>query len=242
MKKEILRVENVSINYGETAVLRNVSFTVSKGDFLGIIGSNGAGKSTLIKLILGLLQYDEGSITVNNEEVKKIKPQIGYISQKSNSFNTSFPATVGEVVLSGLKKKVLSRYTKSDRQKVKQVLERVGMSGYENKLIGNLSGGQQQRVFIARALMGDNEIIILDEPTVGIDAMSVRDIMELILKINSQGVTVIMTNHDTPSLVEAANKLLIFCEHGNGEIIERKNLTLDEINELYAGRRRHHHA
>ena len=242
MKKEILRVENVSFNYGETAVLRNVSFTVSKGDFLGIIGSNGAGKSTLIKLILGLLQYDEGSITVNNEEVKKIKPQIGYISQKSNSFNTSFPATVGEVVLSGLKKKVLSRYTKSDRQKVKQVLERVGMSGYENKLIGNLSGGQQQRVFIARALMGDNEIIILDEPTVGIDAMSVRDIMELILKINSQGVTVIMTNHDTPSLVEAANKLLIFCEHGNGEIIERKNLTLDEINELYAGRRRHHHA
>lgn len=241
MEKEILKVENLSFNYGETSVLRDVSFTVSKGDFLGVIGSNGAGKSTLIKLVLGLLPYDKGKITVNGEDIKKVRPRIGYVSQKANSFNKSFPATVNEVVLSGLKKKIWGYYTKADREKVKKVLERVGMAEFSNQLIGHLSGGQQQRVFIARALIGDNDIIILDEPTVGIDAMSVKDIMSLILKINSEGVTVIMTNHDTPSLVEAANKLLIFCEHGNGEIIERKTLTIDEINELYAGRRRHHH-
>ena len=115
------------------------------------------------------------------------------------------------------------------------------MTEYKDKLIGKLSGGQQQRAFIARALIGGSDILILDEPTVGIDAVSVKEIMKLITEINKQGTTVIMTCHDTPTLVEAASKLLIFCEHGNGELIERNKLSLDEIGELYAGKRRHHH-
>lgn len=241
MSKEILTVKNLSFEYSDTAVLRDVSFSVNKGDFLGIIGSNGAGKSTLLKLILGVLPYKNGQILFNGEDIKKKKPDVGYVSQKANSFNTGFPATVGEVVMSGLKKKIFSRYTKADEKQLNDCFARVGMTEYRDKLIGRLSGGQQQRAFIARALIGGSDILILDEPTVGIDAMSVKEIMNLITEINKQGTTVIMTCHDTPTLVEAADKLLIFCEHGNGELIERNKLTLDEIGELYAGRRRHHH-
>ena len=264
MNKEILTVKNLSFEYSDVSVLRDVSFSVNKGDFLGIIGSNGAGKSTLLKLILGLLPYKNGQILINGEDIKKKKPDVGYVSQKANSFNTGFPATVGEVVMSGLKKrtrrvsnpahplricfanatkrKLFSRYTDEDRKHLKDCLARVGMTEYKDKLIGKLSGGQQQRAFIARALIGGSDILILDEPTVGIDAMSVKEIMKLISDINKQGTTVIMTCHDTPTLVAAANKLLIFCEHGNGELIERNQLSLDEIGELYAGKRRHHHA
>ncbi len=239
--KEILIVKNLSFKYSDVPVLRDVSFSVEKGDFLGIIGSNGAGKSTLIKLILGLLPYKSGEILLHGADVRTRKPNVGYVSQKVASFNTGFPATVREVVLSGLKKPSLFRYTAEDMRRLGECLERVGMTEYGNKLIGRLSGGQQQRAFIARALIGGSDILILDEPTVGIDAMSVKSIMELISEINRSGVTVIMTNHDTPTLVEAADKLLIFCEHGNAELVKKNELSLAEMSELYAGKRRHHH-
>lgn len=240
MKDEVLRVEKVSFEYSDTPVLKDVTFSVQKGDFLGIIGSNGAGKSTLLKLILGLLPCREGSIYVKGADIKKTKPYIGYVSQKANSFNTGFPATVGEVVMSGIKRRSF-KTAEADNKRLLEVLERVGMIEYKDKLIGRLSGGQQQRAFIARALISGSDIIILDEPTVGIDAVSVKSIMTLISEINKRGTTVIMTCHDTPSLVEAANKLLVFCEHGNGELLERSRLTMQEISELYAGKRRHHH-
>ena len=98
------------------------------------------------------------------------------------------------------------------------------MSGYENRLIGNLSGGQQQRIFIARALISEPELLLMDEPTVGVDAKSVRQIMDIISELNKQGMTIIMTNHDTPELVRVSDKLLIFCEHGHGEFVSRNDL------------------
>ncbi|MCD8390489.1 MAG: ABC transporter ATP-binding protein [Firmicutes bacterium] len=242
MEREILRIENLYFNYSDAPVLRDVNFTLHKGDFLGVIGANGAGKSTLLKLILGLLPPDKGEIYVHGESVKKTRPQIGYVSQKANSFNIDFPATVKEVVMSGIRKRMFSAYNRADRDKLDDVLKKVGIFEYRDKLIGRLSGGQQQRAFIARALIADNDIIILDEPTVGIDAVSVRGIMELISEINSRGITIIMTNHDTPSLTAAANKLLVFCEHGNGELLDKASLTDAELDEIYAGRRGHHHA
>lgn len=240
--EEILNVKNLSFEYSDVPVLRNVSFSVRKGDFLGIVGSNGAGKSTLIKLILGLLPYKDGEILFHGTDIRRRRPDVGYVSQKASSFNSGFPATVREVVLSGLKKRPFSRYTSSDIKRLDECLSRVGMTEYKDKLIGRISGGQQQRAFIARALIGGSDILILDEPTVGIDALSVKSIMELISRINRSGVTVIMTNHDTPSLVEAAGRLLIFCEHGNAELVDKNAMSPAEIGELYAGKRRHHHA
>jgi zinc transport system ATP-binding protein len=246
MEQEILKAENLNFEYPDTPVLRDVNFALQKGDFLGIIGANGAGKSTLIKLILKILPLSQGKITLFGEDLSKFKDnhKIGYVSQKANSFNSDFPATVKEVVMANLysQKGLFKRYKKEDYEKFENVLEKVGMTGYENKLIGKLSGGQQQRIFIARALISNPELLLMDEPTVGVDAKSARQIMDIISSLNKQGMTIIMTNHDTPELVRVSNKLLIFCEHGNGEFVNRANLSMQQINDIFAGRRTHHHA
>lgn len=243
MNNEVIRVEDLNFNYPDTAVLRDVNFNLMKGDFLGIIGANGAGKSTLIKLILGLLPYETGKITILGGELQDVRAKIGYVPQKANSFNTDFPATVREVVIANLfpRKGLFKRFNKADEKKVDEVLDLVGMSEYKNKLIGSLSGGQQQRVFIARALVSDPELLLMDEPTVGIDAASVADIMDIICRLNKNGMTIIMTNHDTPTLLNAANKLLIFCEHGYEEFVSTSDLSLERITDILAGKRVHKH-
>lgn len=240
---EVIKVENLTFEYPDTAVLKNVNFKLAKGDFLGIIGVNGAGKSTLIKLILGLLTPDSGNITLFGTDFANARSKIGYVSQKANAFNSDFPTTVYEVVRANLfsRKGLFRSYTKADDKKVDEALSLVGMLEYKNKLIGSLSGGQQQRVFIARALVSEPELLLMDEPTVGIDAASVRDIMSIIKNLNMQGITIIMTNHDTPSLLDAANKLLIFCEHGYEEFVDKADLSLERISDILAGKRVHKH-
>ena len=243
MNNEVINVENLTFEYTDTAILKNVNFKLYKGDFLGIIGANGAGKSTLIKLILGLLTPDSGKIELFGTELSKVRKKIGYVSQKANSFNIDFPATVMEVVRANLfaLKGLFKPYTKKDDEKVLSALELVGMLHHKDKLIGSLSGGEQQRVFIARALVSEPELLLMDEPTVGIDASSVRDIMEILKKLNRNGMTIIMTNHDTPSLLEVSNKLLIFCEHGYEEFVSMADLSLDRISDILAGKRLHKH-
>lgn len=246
MNEEILKIENLNFEYPDISVLRDVSFSLHKGDFLGIIGANGAGKSTLIKLILRILPYSQGRITLFGEDLSKFSDnhKIGYVSQKAASFNSDFPATVKEIVMANLysRKGLFGRYGKADYEKLDEVLLKVGMSDCKDKLVGKLSGGQQQRVFIARALIAEPDLLLMDEPTVGVDAKSARQIMDIISDLNKQGMTIIMTNHDTPELVRVSSKLLIFCEHGNGEFVERSNLTMQQINDIFAGRRAHHHA
>lgn len=243
MDNEIISVNNLCFEYPDTAVLKNVSFKLNKGDFLGIIGGNGAGKSTLIKLILGLLTPDDGDVKLFGTDYAKARSRIGYVSQKSSSFNTDFPATVGEVVQANLfpKKGIFVPYSKKDIIYVDSALEQVGMKEYKNKLIGSLSGGQQQRVFIAAALVHKPELLLMDEPTVGIDAASTKEIMEIIKELNRNGITIIMTNHDTPALLNAANKLLIFCEHGYEEFVTTAELSCERVSDILAGKRVHRH-
>lgn len=246
MSKEVLKVENLCFDYHDTSVLRDVSFTLHEGDFLGIIGANGAGKSTLIKIILRLLPYGSGKITLFGKDLSEFKDnhKIGYVSQKANSFNSDFPATVKEVVMANLysRRGLFRCYGKEDVEKMRRVLSQVGMEDYENKLIGKLSGGQQQRIFIARALISEPELLLMDEPTVGVDAKSAAQITDIIKNLNDSGMTIIMTNHDTPELVRVSKKLLIFCEHGNGEFVNRADLTMQQISEIFAGKREHHHS
>lgn len=243
MKNEIINVRNLTFEYSDTAVLKNVNFNLYKGDFLGIIGANGAGKSTLIKLILGILSPDCGEIKLFGRNLNEVRNKIGYVSQKANSFNSDFPATVKEVVRANLyhEKGLFRPYRKFDDEKAISALELVGMAQYKDKLIGSLSGGEQQRVFIARALVSKPELLLMDEPTVGIDSNSVKEIMAIIKKLNKDGMTIIMTNHDTPALLDVSNKLLIFCEHGYEEFVTTADLSLNEIAEILAGKRVHHH-
>lgn len=243
----ILEVKNLSFSYSDEEVFSNISFNMEKGDFLGIIGSNGAGKSTLIKLILGLLPADSGGIYLFGKKRAEFREysRIGYVSQKAASFNSGFPTTVREVVGANLYsgRKLFSAFDaaqkRKDREKTDKALAEVGMLEYSGRLIGRLSGGQQQRVFIARALVSEPELIFLDEPTVGVDSQSVDTITDIITGLNKRGISIVMTNHDTPSLVSVSNKLLVLSEEKTA-LYEKDKLSEHKIRELCRGKDGHH--
>jgi zinc transport system ATP-binding protein len=209
---KILEVKNVHFNYDEQLILNNVSLDVYKGDYLGLIGPNGSAKSTLLKLILGILKPYKGTIQIFGEDIDKFKQweKIGYVSQKAASFNKSFPATVEEIVGANLivaNKKKKKSDNKNDYT-IDRVLEIVKMLDYKNRLIGNLSGGQQQRIFIAKALISEPELLLLDEPTVGVDLASQELFYDIIGKLNKElSMTIILVSHDIGVITEKVNRV-----------------------------------
>ncbi len=231
MKSEVMAIDvhNLTFRYGNRNVLENVSLHIKKGAFLGLVGPNGSGKSTLIKCILKLLTPQEGQIYLFGQQIDKFKKwdKIGFVSQKANSFNSGFPATVFEVVSMGLFAKVgMFRFLKKHhKQKIREAVESVGMAEYLYQNIGELSGGQQQRVFIARALVSEPELLILDEPTVGVDTNSVKNFYHMLSNLNQQqGITLLLVTHDIGVMtdyvsdVACLNKFLHF--HGNTKEFE----------------------
>ncbi|MEK4230007.1 metal ABC transporter ATP-binding protein [Solibacillus sp. FSL H8-0538] len=205
MKKTLIELKNVSFQYDYTQVLKNISFRVEEGDFLALLGPNGSGKSTLLKLILGLLKPMSGEIHLFEENANMFKNRelIGYVSQKSNAFNSGFPATVEEVVKSGLTKKVglFKLMPKDANERVHIALQSVGMAQFAKRNIGQLSGGQQQRVFIARALVAEPKLLILDEPTVGIDHENVQAFYDMLAHLNAEhNMTMIIVTHDVDTV------------------------------------------
>ena len=169
----VIEVSDVSFGYTRDMVLEHVDFTVEKGDFAAIIGDNGVGKSTMVKLLLGVHKPTSGTIRIGGKTVTSLRGTgIGYLPQNGGSRAASFPATCEEIVMSGLYKKIgFARFPKkADKAKAAEALKLVDMLDRRKDLIGELSGGQQQRVMLARVLAGDPEVLILDEPTVGIDA------------------------------------------------------------------------
>ncbi|GAF18017.1 LOW QUALITY PROTEIN: zinc ABC transporter, ATP-binding protein ZnuC [Bacillus sp. JCM 19046] len=207
----LVQLNNIVFSYGKRPVLSNVSLVIEKGDFLGIVGPNGSGKSTLIKLLLNLLEPVEGQVSLFGQSSSKFNQwdRIGYVSQKANSFSSGFPATVYEVVSMGLYGKVgLFRFLRKRHKESFEQLNKVGMTDclYEN--IGELSGGQQQRVFIARALVSNPELLILDEPTVGVDAKSVESFYGLLHDLNTNhGKTLLLISHDIGAMTDHVNKV-----------------------------------
>ena len=205
MSQTLIDMKNVSFQYEYTHVLKNISLKVEEGDFLAILGPNGSGKSTLLKLLLGLLKPMTGEVQLfgQSNETFHNREWIGYVSQKSNAFNSGFPATVEEVVKSGLTKKVglFKKMPKNVNHKVIEALTSVGMEQFRTRNIGQLSGGQQQRVFIARALISDPKVLILDEPTVGIDHENVQSFYDMLAKLNEeQNKTIILVTHDVDTV------------------------------------------
>ncbi|PLS01782.1 metal ABC transporter ATP-binding protein [Neobacillus cucumis] len=226
----IIEIKDLFYRYEKDSVLEDINITIPDGSFLAIVGPNGSGKSTLLKLILGLLRLQKGNIYLFGQEISKFKDwqKIGYVSQKANSFNTGFPATVFEVVSSGLTKKLglFNFLKKEDKQKVSDALEAVGMKAFSHRNIGELSGGQQQRVFIARALVSEPNLLILDEPTVGVDAENVHSFYQMLADLNTnRGITLLLVTHDIGTIsdkvthVACLNKHLHF--HGDTEEFEQ---------------------
>lgn len=240
MKKTMVELENVSFQYDYTHVLKNISFRVEEGDFLALLGPNGSGKSTLLKLLLGLLKPMTGTIKLFDEDAKTFKNRelIGYVSQKSNAFNSGFPATVFEVVRSGLAKKtgLFKRMPIDCNERVLKALQAVGMEAFAQRNIGQLSGGQQQRVFIARALIGEPKLLILDEPTVGIDHENVQAFYDMLAKLNQElGMTMILVTHDVDTVSNRISHVACLNQtiHFHGYKVDFDSISEDALNAWY---------
>jgi zinc transport system ATP-binding protein len=199
----LVSVQSVSYKYNSESVLENVSFDIEEGDFLGIIGPNGAGKTTLFHCMLGLLNSYSGRITILNQDIKKYKKilkKIGYIPQKK-SIDQKFPLTVEELVS-------LSLPRNTSKNIVVEILKQVRLFTMKDKIIGQLSGGQQQRVLIAKALVNNPIILILDEPTNELDPKSQNDFYSLLKELNEKNkITIIWSSHDMDAVNKYANKV-----------------------------------
>lgn len=210
--KNIIEVKNISYAYGQETVLKNISFNVHQGDYLGLVGPNGSGKTTLLKILLGLLPPASGEIRIFGEALRDFRDwwKFGYVAQKAINFDPLFPATVREVVAMGrYGKRGLGRsLDKKDKELINEALRSVEMYDFKNRMIGDLSGGQQQRVFIARALAGKPQIIFLDEPTVGVDLQTQESFYALLKKLNREmGLTLILVSHDIDVVSNEATEL-----------------------------------
>jgi zinc transport system ATP-binding protein len=199
----VVELESVSFSYGSTLVLDGITFSVEKGDLLGMIGPNGAGKTTLFSCMLGLLDGYRGAIRIFGEDIRgnsKVFQKIGYIPQRKN-IDSNFPATVDEIVSLGITK---PKRGASDEERISSALEIVGLLPLKERRIGELSGGQQQRVLIAKAIVNEPELLILDEPATGIDLEMQNRFYALLRELNEkQKITMIWSSHD----LDAVNKL-----------------------------------
>lgn len=223
----VVELVDVSFTYQEAKVIDRLNFTVQQRDFVGLLGSNGAGKSTLLKLIVGLLKPDQGEVRLFGEPIAKFKAwdKIGYVPQK-HALNPLFPATVREVVLSGLtgRKRMFKRLTRQEQNLAEEAMEAMQIRDLADKRIGQLSGGQQQRVFLARAIIARPELLVLDEPTTGIDAETQQTFFTLLNHLHEKHtIAIVMVSHDLdhmrqvlgPEPVFQAGKLQFYVKHSH---------------------------
>ena len=196
MNAPIVQIDNVTFSYNGEVALQDVNLDIREGDFIAMIGPNGGGKSTLLKLILGLITPDKGTIRVNNESARKASSCIGYVPQDVH-INSRFPITALDVVLMGKldPKKRWARKSAENQREALAALDRMEMGGLVGKKIGQLSGGQRQRVFIARALVTRPKLLLLDEPTASIDTKGQADFFKLLKALNKD-VTIVVVSHD----------------------------------------------
>ncbi|TYS68762.1 metal ABC transporter ATP-binding protein [Sutcliffiella horikoshii] len=238
--EKVLEIKGLSYKYEKQNVIENINLSLPKGAFLGLVGPNGSGKSTLLKCILGLLRPQKGSIELFGKDIRKFKDwsKIGFVSQKANSFNSGFPATVFEVVSTGLVSKVglLRFFNKQHKKQVLEAIRAVGMEDFTDRNIGDLSGGQQQRVFIARALVSEPDLLILDEPTVGVDIKNVQNFYSMLSHLNKKlGITLILVTHDVGTITEKVTHVACLNKHlhFHGVTDEFEKLRTNDLSQFY---------
>ena len=225
-------VKGVDFSYDGTTVLEGVNLDVDAGNFATVIGPNGGGKTTLIKLILGLLRPQAGEVRVFGQRPRDVTGRIGYAPQHAQ-YDPKFPVTVSDVVLMGrLHRLGVGRYAHRCKEAVMRALEELRLADLALRPFNALSGGQRQRVLIARALVSDPELLLLDEPTANIDAAAGNRILELLGELNRR-MTIIMVSHDFGVVSGMAGSVI--CVNRDVAIHPTADLTGDTIRELYGG-------
>uniref|UniRef100_A0AB33JI97 Metal ABC transporter ATP-binding protein n=1 Tax=Prevotella sp. GTC17260 TaxID=3236796 RepID=A0AB33JI97_9BACT len=219
MAQPIIELKHVSAAYGAVMALEDVSLQVYDHDYLGIIGPNGGGKTTLMRVILGLMKPQAGEIIFRRGDKIVNELSMGYLPQY-NEIDRKFPISVYEVILSGLsrQKHFLRPYTTEQHQQVRRAIERLELEGLEKRHIGQLSGGQLQRVLLARAVVSNPEVVVLDEPNTYIDKRFQEQMYEMLHRLN-EDCAVIVVSHDIAEIIEnvkhvaCVNRTLHYHEH-----------------------------
>lgn len=211
--RPIVELRNVSVVYpNEVFALEDITLDVFEGDMVALIGPNGAGKSTLLNVILGLIKPDRGSVRLFGEALSPSALRcVGYVPQKAHAQDSNFPSTVFETVLMGRVPRtgVLHRLGEKDRRKVEEVLKMLGLYDLRNRRIGQLSGGQSQRVIVAKALAQEPRLLLLDEPTSGVDAQSKKEFYGILERLNREaGISIILSSHDVGVVTKIANRVI----------------------------------
>ncbi len=194
---------NLAVGYNNIALHQDINFSIPSGAYACIVGDNGVGKSTLIKTLLGLLPPISGTVKIGSSHKS---PDIGYLPQQTQ-VQKDFPASVYEVVLSGCLNKIGLRpfYNKAEKAKAQEMMAKLGISTLAKKSYSRLSGGQQQRTLLARALCATDKILLLDEPTAGLDLAATRDFYRIIKELNKEGTTIIMITHNLQEAINDAD-------------------------------------
>ncbi len=209
---KLIEIEKLKFGYNENLILKDVNLSLEKGDFAVISGENGSGKSTLIKLILGGLKKDEGSIRLFGIDIEDFKNynKLGYVPQVNDSIKIAFPVTCREYVSLNLYKdfNIFKKLKKSNKEDVENIFTSLNIKNLIDRPFNKLSGGQAQRVMIARALVANPDLLVLDEPTVGIDQKSKDDFLKLLVHLNTNhGISILMITHEMEILGDYVDKI-----------------------------------
>lgn len=233
MHDPVVRFKDVSFSYQGVPVLEDVDLTVTEGDFVSIVGPNGGGKTTLLKIILGLLRPYRGTVSVFGRPPVKARPRIGYMAQQS-TFDFLFPVNVLDVALMGRlgQSAGIGFYGRDDRKAAIRALDRVEMEPLRNRPFSRLSGGQRQRVLLARALVSDPDLLLLDEPTANVDAALETELFEILNELNRH-MTIMLVTHDL-GFVSAYVRSVI-CVNRRLALHPTSSITGEMIHELYGG-------
>jgi len=229
----VISIENISFSYDGTNVLEDVNLTINEKEFIWIVGPNGGGKTTLLKLILGLLSPVRGTVRVFGRPPRQARTLIGYMPQHVQ-LDPSFPMSVLDVVLMGRlgEGNFFGPFDKKDRHTALEMLEKVGLQDFIYRHYASLSGGQQRRLLIARALASRPALLILDEPTSNLDLLVVKELYELLHRLNQQ-FTIVMVSHD-PAFVSQTVRSVV-CVNRKVVVHQTASVSDEFLSELYHG-------
>ncbi|MGD9909746.1 MAG: metal ABC transporter ATP-binding protein [Candidatus Izemoplasmatales bacterium] len=218
-------IHNLTYSYGYKKVLHNLSFSITRGDYLVVRGKNGSGKSTLVKCMLGFNSVKSGMIFFDHQDVVNFKDwtSIGYVSQKFEEFNYEYPLSVNEFLS-------ISSLRKTNQQHRLRLLDQLGILELLNQNINNLSGGELQRTFIVKSMINDPKLLILDEPTASVDKLSTDFFYKAVNHLNEQGVTIILvTHHDNLEPIHYSHVLTLFSDQSFSFLTRERFLNAGEV-------------